>query len=44
MVVGDGPKGWWGAVSSCVCHAPLVLWEPFLAVLTVAYGRRRRRK
>ncbi|MFE0650916.1 hypothetical protein ACFVZH_20240 [Streptomyces sp. NPDC059534] len=26
-----------------VCYAPLVLWGPLLAVLTVAYGRRRLR-
>jgi hypothetical protein len=25
-----------------LCYAPLVLWGPLLAVLTVAYGRRRR--
>ncbi|GGY47178.1 hypothetical protein [Streptomyces tanashiensis] len=36
--------GGWTAVSYYVCYAPLVLWGPLLAVLTVAYGRRRRRE
>ncbi|MET9674493.1 hypothetical protein ABZY68_15525 [Streptomyces sp. NPDC006482] len=35
--------GGWEAASYYVCYAPLVLWGPLLAVLTVAYGRRRRR-
>ncbi|MFD8208745.1 hypothetical protein ACFV2S_20420 [Streptomyces sp. NPDC059695] len=34
--------GGWTAFSFYVCYAPLVLWGPFLGVLTVAYGRRRR--
>ncbi|MFE7601979.1 hypothetical protein [Streptomyces sp. NPDC057494] len=34
--------GGWMAVSFYVCYAPLVLWGPFLGILTVAYGRRRR--
>ncbi|MEV7566607.1 hypothetical protein [Streptomyces tanashiensis] len=37
-------NGGWMAVSYYVCYAPLVLWGPLLAVLTVAYGRRRRRE
>ncbi|MFI1978300.1 hypothetical protein [Streptomyces wedmorensis] len=36
-------SGGWQAASYYVCYAPLVLWGPFLAVLTVAYGRRRLR-
>ncbi|WP_369147814.1 hypothetical protein [Streptomyces sp. R44] len=35
-------SGGWMAASSYVCYAPLVLWGPLLALLTVAYGRRRR--
>ncbi|MEU0406008.1 hypothetical protein ABZ318_38590 [Streptomyces sp. NPDC006197] len=35
--------GGWEAATFYVCYAPLVLWGPFLAVLTVAYARRRRR-
>ncbi|MGW1891289.1 hypothetical protein ACWCP6_13690 [Streptomyces sp. NPDC002004] len=34
--------GGWEAVWFYVCYAPLVLWGPLLAVLTVAYWRRRR--
>lgn len=34
--------GGWEAVSFYVCYAPLILWGPLLAVLTVAYARRRR--
>lgn len=33
--------GGWEAVSFYVCYAPLILWGPLLAVLTVAYARRR---
>ncbi|MEV8588913.1 hypothetical protein [Streptomyces sp. NPDC051180] len=36
-----GRAGGWEAVSYYVCYAPLVLWGPSLALLTVAYGRRR---
>ncbi|WP_030692437.1 hypothetical protein [Streptomyces globisporus] len=38
-----GETGGWEAAVFHVCYAPLVLWGPFLAVLTVAYARRRRR-
>ncbi|MFF8378340.1 hypothetical protein ACF07V_19695 [Streptomyces sp. NPDC015661] len=34
-------RGGWMAVSYYVCYAPLVLWGPLLALLAVAYGRRR---
>ncbi|MFH8773175.1 hypothetical protein [Streptomyces sp. NPDC017958] len=33
--------GGWEAVSFYLCYAPLILWGPLLAVLTVAYARRR---
>ncbi|MFB7609661.1 hypothetical protein [Streptomyces gardneri] len=33
--------GGWEAASYYVCYTPLVLWGPLLAVLTVAYGKRR---
>ncbi|MFB6837905.1 hypothetical protein [Streptomyces sp. NPDC056361] len=36
-------QGGWMAFSYYACYAPLVLWGPLLAVLTVAYGRRRAR-
>ncbi|MFI1968492.1 hypothetical protein BLA24_05420 [Streptomyces cinnamoneus] len=41
---GDFPSeaGGWEAASFYVCYAPLTLWGPLLAVLTVAYGKRRR--
>lgn len=41
---GDFPSeaGGWEAASFFVCYSPLVLWGPLLAVLTVAYARRRR--
>ncbi|MGR3934338.1 hypothetical protein [Streptomyces sp. BRA346] len=41
---GDSPSevGGWETLSFFVCYAPLVLWGPLLAVLTVAYGKRRR--
>ncbi|MEU6928797.1 hypothetical protein [Streptomyces sp. NPDC046385] len=41
---GDFPSeaGGWEAASFYVCYSPLVLWGPLLAVLTVAYARRRR--
>lgn len=32
----------WEAAWFYVCYAPLTLWGPLLAVLTVAYGKRRR--
>ncbi|MGW7308197.1 hypothetical protein ACWGI1_21780 [Streptomyces sp. NPDC054835] len=40
---GDFPSeaGGWEAASFYVCYSPLVLWGPLLAVLTVAYARRR---
>ncbi|SEB93325.1 hypothetical protein [Streptomyces sp. TLI_105] len=43
---GDFPSeaGGWEAASFYVCYAPLVLWGPLLAILTVAYGRRRRQE
>ncbi|MER8047198.1 hypothetical protein [Streptomyces sp. NPDC094032] len=34
--------GGWEAAWFYVCYSPLVLWGPLLAVLTVAYARRRR--
>ncbi|WP_405859634.1 hypothetical protein OG361_33805 [Streptomyces sp. NBC_00090] len=34
--------GGWEAASFYVCYTPLVLWGPLLAVLAVAYGKRRR--
>ncbi|EFL25965.1 hypothetical protein SSOG_05679 [Streptomyces himastatinicus ATCC 53653] len=41
---GDSPSevGGWETMSFYVCYAPLALWGPLLAVLTVAYGKRRR--
>ncbi|MEW2412245.1 hypothetical protein AB0953_00720 [Streptomyces sp. NPDC046866] len=42
MSAADAPTGVAAWVMS-FCYAPLVLWGPLLAVLTVAYGRRRRR-
>ncbi|MGW2741126.1 hypothetical protein [Streptomyces sp. NPDC001450] len=36
-----GQAGGWEAVCFHVCCAPLILWGPLLAVLTVAYARRR---
>ncbi|MEU8531207.1 MULTISPECIES: hypothetical protein [Streptomyces] len=36
--------GGWEAASFYVCYAPLLLWGPLLAVLTVAYARRRRNR
>ncbi|WP_221179414.1 hypothetical protein [Streptomyces botrytidirepellens] len=41
---GDSPSeiGGWETLSFYVCYAPLTLWGPLLAVLTVAYGKRRR--
>ncbi|MFJ4568565.1 hypothetical protein ACIP4U_33955 [Streptomyces caelestis] len=32
----------WEAAWFYLCYAPLLLWGPLLAVLTVAYGKRRR--
>jgi hypothetical protein len=32
----------WEAAWFCLCYAPLLLWGPLLAVLTVAYWKRRR--
>ncbi len=37
-----GQAGGLQAVWFYACYAPLMLWGPLLAVLTVAYGRRRR--
>ncbi|GHC58667.1 hypothetical protein [Streptomyces cinnamoneus] len=34
--------GGWQAAWFYVCYAPLILWGPLLAVLTIAYARRRR--
>ncbi|MFF3329201.1 hypothetical protein ACFYWX_06495 [Streptomyces sp. NPDC002888] len=34
--------GGWETAWFCVCYAPLLLWGPLLAVLTVAYSKRRR--
>jgi hypothetical protein len=34
--------GGWEAAWFYVCYAPLILWGPLLAVLTVAYWKRRR--
>ncbi|WP_049580253.1 hypothetical protein [Streptomyces sp. SBT349] len=34
--------GGWEAAWFYLCYAPLILWGPLLAMLTVAYGRRRR--
>ncbi|MEV5238943.1 hypothetical protein AB0K89_07500 [Streptomyces cinnamoneus] len=34
--------GGWRSAWFYVCYAPLLLWGPLLAVLTVAYARRRR--
>ncbi|MBT2900162.1 hypothetical protein [Streptomyces sp. McG3] len=37
-----GEAGGWEAAWFYVCYTPLTLWGPLLAVLTVAYYRRRR--
>ncbi|NED03421.1 hypothetical protein G3I55_17335 [Streptomyces sp. SID6648] len=37
-----GEAGGWEAAWFSLCYAPLVLWGPLLAVLTVAYHQRRR--
>ncbi|MBW5481042.1 hypothetical protein [Streptomyces bambusae] len=37
-----GEAGGWEGVWFHICYAPLVLWGPLLAVLTVAYWKRRR--
>ncbi|MFI1618054.1 hypothetical protein ACH4VT_13995 [Streptomyces lydicus] len=37
-----GAQGGWSAVVFHLCYAPLLLWGPLLAAVTVAYGRRRR--
>ncbi|MFJ9891642.1 hypothetical protein ACIQRW_38155 [Streptomyces sp. NPDC091287] len=34
--------GGWQEVWYHICYTPLILWGPMLAVLTVAYGKRRR--
>ncbi|WP_326622766.1 hypothetical protein OG863_37365 [Streptomyces decoyicus] len=34
--------GGWEAAWFSFCYAPLILWGPLLAVLTIAYGKRRR--
>lgn len=38
-----GAEGGWAAAVYYVCYAPLMLWGPLLAAVTVAYARRRRR-
>ncbi|GAU71250.1 Syd protein [Streptomyces sp. NBRC 110611] len=40
---GDFPSevGGWEAASFYVCYTPLILWGPLLAVVTVAYWKRR---
>ncbi|MFB7591713.1 hypothetical protein [Streptomyces sp. NPDC056169] len=38
-----GQAGGWESAFYYVCYAPLVLWGPLLAVVTVAYGKRRLR-
>ncbi|MGX1562374.1 hypothetical protein [Streptomyces sp. NPDC055506] len=37
-----GEIGGWETAWFYACYAPLILWGPLLAVLTVAYGKRRR--
>ncbi|MFD3412963.1 hypothetical protein [Streptomyces cyaneofuscatus] len=38
-----GEAGGWEAAWFSICYTPLILWGPLLAVLTVAYYKRRRR-
>ncbi|MGW6712429.1 MULTISPECIES: hypothetical protein [Streptomyces] len=38
-----GEAGGWEAAWFSLCYAPLILWGPLMAVLTVAYAKRRRR-
>ncbi|MFD3525310.1 hypothetical protein [Streptomyces sp. NPDC058653] len=38
-----GEAGGWPAVVFYLCYAPLLLWGPLLAALTLSYHRRRRR-
>ncbi|MFW3475241.1 hypothetical protein ACN24M_28985 [Streptomyces microflavus] len=38
-----GEAGGWEAAWFYICYTPLILWGPLLAVLTVAYYKRRRR-
>ncbi|WP_051852616.1 hypothetical protein [Streptomyces aureocirculatus] len=38
-----GEAGGWESAWFYICYAPLLLWGPLLAVLTVAYHKRRRR-
>ncbi|WP_235787191.1 hypothetical protein [Streptomyces mutabilis] len=35
-------KGGWQTAWFYVCYAPLILWGPLLAVLTIAYWKRHR--
>ncbi|MEU6484048.1 hypothetical protein [Streptomyces sp. NPDC046887] len=37
-----GEAGGWEAAWFYLCYTPLILWGPLLAVLTVAYAKRRR--
>jgi hypothetical protein len=41
---GDAPLGFsdWQGILAVACYAPLLLWGPVLAALTVSYWRRRR--
>ncbi|WP_439679935.1 hypothetical protein [Embleya sp. MST-111070] len=34
--------GGWEAASYYICYAPLILWGPLLAILTIAYHNRRK--
>jgi hypothetical protein len=38
-----GKAGGWESAWFYICYTPLILWGPLLAVLTVAYYKRRRR-
>ncbi|MGX5213801.1 hypothetical protein ACWKT3_34785 [Streptomyces violaceus] len=38
----SGQAGGWEACWFYFCYAPLALWGPLLAVLTVGYWKRRR--
>lgn len=37
-----GRAGGWEATSYYICYAPLILWGPLLAILTIAYHNRRK--
>ncbi|MFE2294336.1 hypothetical protein [Streptomyces sp. NPDC059452] len=39
-----GEAGGWEAAWFYICYTPLIFWGPLLTVLTVAYGKRRRRE